>query len=61
MKKVKITTAEFVLDNGVHIVWHKEPSGWLVTKYLHGVIGKSIHVTGQLPTIENANYFNKTL
>jgi putative transposon-encoded protein len=60
MKKVKITTAEFVLDNGVHIVWHKESSGWTVTKYLHGTQGKSIHAL-HLPTIENANHFNKTL
>jgi hypothetical protein len=60
MKKVKITTAEFVLDNGVHIVWHKEPSGWLVTKYEHGVIGKNIHTLKQ-PSIQEANYFNKIL
>jgi len=60
MKKVKITTAEFVLDNGVHIVWHKEASGWLVTKYLHGTIGKFIHSLCQ-PSIENAKHFNKTL
>jgi len=57
----KIEKAEFWINNGQHVVWLRSETrtGWTVIVYLHGEQSKQFRTLGNLPSIENANYFAK--
>lgn len=57
-KKVKVTKAEFWLENDIHVVWIKNvESGWEVISYKNNEHHKHYAVSLLQPTLKNAKYF----